>query len=369
MKRDPYNNKQLWENWKKNNPKKIEGISLENSKILLEFLKDMEQGMNTTSRVKGPRQPITLINLQCHIAFFIKHFNKPIKKITKQDLHDLDTKVRNGKVLKSNGKRFKSFGNYIKDFKSFAGWLVRTGKIENNIAEDLSKKTDKPSWVYLGEKKIKQFFNTLAFDYKVLSFLMFDSGMRVTEAYSVKVEDFEDDFKKLTISDEASKTFGRTINLKICSEMVKEFVKLHKLGPADYIFIKKTPAFNKYLRENCKKQFGEGVSNPKSKGKYSEFTLYDIRHNASCYWLKRYNSNKGLMYRMGWKKEDMIYYYSEFLGMNDELTDEDMIISEDKDKIKQFEEIFKQQQKQISELQKYILFDKPLTKPQKVINV
>lgn len=353
MKRDPYNNKERWIKWKERNKKKIPDISLNNSKIVLEFLNDMEQGMNTTPRNKGRREPTTLINLKDHIIFILKYLKKPIQNITKKDLHNLENKIREGKILKKNGQIFTAFGNYIKDFKSFCGWLVRTGKIEYNISEDLSKKTNKPKWVYLGEQKIKKFFNLLSFDYKALSFLMYDSGMRVTEAYSIKVKSFSDDFKKLTIPDEVSKTFGRTINLKLCSDLIKEFIKVNNLGPEDYIFIKNTHAFNKYLKENCKKIFGDGVT--KAGKKYSDFTLYDIRHNSSCYWLKRYNSNKGMMYRLGWKREDEIFYYSEFLGMNDEITDEDMVLREDKDKLVEMEKRLKDTQSEMKRIEELVV--------------
>lgn len=39
------------------------------------------------------------------------------------------------------------------------------------------------------------------------------------------------------------------------------------------------------------------------------------------------------MYRFGWRKADKIEYYSDFLGVSDEITDSDMIIGEDKTKL------------------------------------
>jgi hypothetical protein len=38
------------------------------------------------------------------------------------------------------------------------------------------------------------------------------------------------------------------------------------------------------------------------------------------------------MYRFGWKQENKIYYYSEFLGRGDKIDDEDMITSQDRTK-------------------------------------
>ncbi len=119
--------------------------------------------------------------------------------------------------------------------------------------------------------------------------------------------------------------------------MVKEHIELNDLTSEDYLFTKKIGdkkkpiqpvAFNKYLRALSKNLFGDKES--PAREKYSKFTLCDIRHNASCYWLKRYQQTRGLLYRLGWKKEDEVSYYSEFLGLSDQISDEDMLTTEEK---------------------------------------
>lgn len=355
MKRDAYNNSERWSSWKethfKKNPK---GIRKEDWKILVEFLNDMELGLNTPKEKKGKRETGTLLNLSSHNKLFLENFKKPLTKLTKKDLHDFEKKISDGKIKKRNGKKYIAFGNYIKDFKVFWNWGIRTGKFKENICEDISSKTEKPSWVYLSEEQIRKFFNQLSFDYKAICFFMYDSGMRVTEGNSVKVKHFSKDFTQLTIPDENSKTFGRTINLKLSTELLKEFVKLHGLKDDDYIFTKQPFTINKYLRYHCERIFGKDkVSNPKSKGLYKNFTLYDIRHNSACYWFNRYPTAKGLMYRFGWRKPDKIEYYSGFLGVADEIKDSDMILGEDKNKIVKLED---ELEKLKTDLKKTLIF-------------
>ena len=159
---------------------------------------------------------------------------------------------------------------------------------------------------------------------------LFDSGARPQEAYSLKVNDFSADYLHLTIRPEIAKTFGRTITLKLSSALIKEYINRNNLQPDDFLIIKQQAAFNKYLRTHAVKLFGTG--NTKARKPYSQMRLYDIRHNASCYWLKRYQKQNALMYRMGWVKEEEVRYYSEFLGMSDTISDEDMVTSEDKTK-------------------------------------
>jgi integrase len=334
MKRDPYKNKERWEAWKeKTFTCPPEDIRKDDWAILVDFLKDMELGLNVPKEKKGKREAGTLLNLSSHNKFFLLNFKKPLLKLTKKDLHKLESDIHEGKILKQNGKKFTSFGNYIKDFKVFWNWGLRTKKFSENIIEDISSKTEKPSWVYLTEEEIKRLFNKLDLDYKTLCFFLYDSGMRVTEANSIQIKSFNKDFTQVTISDEVAKTFGRTINLKLSSQLLKEYVKEHELSPEDYLLQKQVFTINKYLRYHSTKLFGEGISHPKARGKYSAFTMYDIRHNSACFWFNKYPTHKGLMYRFGWRKADKIEYYSDFLGVSDEITDSDMIIGEDKTKL------------------------------------
>jgi hypothetical protein len=180
---------------------------------------------------------------------------------------------------------------------------------------------------------------------------MYDTGSRVTEANSIQIKHFSKDFKQVTIPDEASKTFGRTINLKLCSDLIKEYVKANNLKDEDFLFSKGLFTINKYLKVNCGKRFGaDKVSDPKAKGKYGNFTLYDIRHNSACFWLCRYPTHKDLMYRMGWKQADKVDYYTGFLGQSDKLSDADMIAGEDKPKLYQLEKEMKDKSVEIKDL-------------------
>ncbi len=350
LKRDPYNHKVKWEKWLERTKEGIIGVSVRNSALIIEFMKDMELGKNVSPRTKkGERSYIRLNTLRDKLMFFVRRFNKDLDTITKDEAHQVFSDMRKGVILKENGRSYKGTSAFVKDFKVFWNWLRRTGKVDNDITEDLSRVEDKPGWVYLSEEQIKKLFNHCRAEYRALAWLMYDSGMRVTEAYSVKVSDFDNDFTTLTIRPETSKTFGRKIKMKLCSKLIKEYIDFYALKQEDFLFQQKPPAFNKYLKHTAISIFGEGQS--KARGKYGEFTLYDIRHNASCFWLKRYEKTRGLMYRMGWSKEEQIKYYSEFLGLSDELSDEDMVTAEDKTKLQKLEQennVLKEQMNKLS---------------------
>jgi len=341
IKRDPYNSKERWESWIKNNSE-IEGLKF-NSDLVIKFLKDFELGKNISkSSAKGERSPIRLMALKSRLVFFSKQFSKKkFTSLTKDDVHILFKGMRDGRIKKENGKPYASVGSYVKDWKTFWNWLIKIKEVTEDINEDVSRLDEKAKWVYLTEEQFKLLLAQANAEYRPLIALMLDCGCRVTEAYNIRISDFQEDFNKVTIRAETSKNkYERTINLKICTQLIKEFIKFNNLKDDDFIFIKNPPAFNKYLRENAEKLFGDKVSHNKAGAKYPQMSLYDIRHIASCYWLKRYQTHRALMYRMGWTSEKWIKYYSEFLGQNDELSDEDMLTQEDKSK-------FEKQQKDI----------------------
>jgi integrase len=163
---------------------------------------------------------------------------------------------------------------------------------------------------------------------------LFDTGARApTELINIRVSDLYNDCKEVHIREEISKTFGRRVKLMICSELIKEHIRVNNLKESDQLFNIKPSSVNKYLQRQSKNLFGEDKS-PAGK-KYSELTMYHFRHCSCCYWLPRYKSESALKYRFGWKKSDKIHYYSELLGMRDTISEEDMLVDVTKTEIEQ----------------------------------
>jgi integrase len=164
---------------------------------------------------------------------------------------------------------------------------------------------------------------------------MFDSEIRSpTELMNVMVSDLEWNNKgkyyTLNIREETSKTFGRKIKLLLCSEVLKEYIENQKLPPEYQIFKKDPHRVNLYIKRLGFRILNLGEGEIKiSKGKKfpavkAGLTMYDFRHSSACYWLPRYKSESALKYRFGWKKSEMIYYYTQFLGMSDTIETDDL---------------------------------------------
>ncbi|MEK6917806.1 MAG: tyrosine-type recombinase/integrase [Nanoarchaeota archaeon] len=335
MKIDPYKHKERYLNWKESVKQGIPSISKENSEIILQYLKDMEIGVNISSvSVKGSRGYNRLNTLKDKLIFFSKKFNTSfnlgcIMEIKEEQLFQFFSEMDKGIIKRQDGNNFMGVHTYVKIFKAFWHWyqkIARKQGIEvKDITLDLDTKANKPKWVYLTEKQVKQLYDRAGSRYKVLIMFLFDTGIRApTELINIRVSDLFNNCTELQIRDEISKTFGRRIKLMLCSNILKDYIQENNLKPEDQLFAINPTVVNRYLKNLAVKIFGKGMSDAGEL--YSRLSMYDFRHCSCCYWLPRYKSESALKYRFGWKKSDKIHYYSELLGMKDKISEEDLLI-------------------------------------------
>jgi len=344
MKIDPYNHKQRYLSWKEKSQGGIEGLSPQNSEIILSYLNNMEKGINVSAvSVKGGRSYCRLNSLKERLTFFSKKFEelyglKRLTEVSEEQLISFFADMKSGLVKRKDGKNFRTTDTAGKIFKAFWHWHQKTSKKNGieipDITIDLDTRAEKPRWVYLTEKEVKILCDNAKPNYKLLIMFLFDTGIRAPgELINLKVSDFYNDFKELNIREETSKTFGRRIKLMICSDLVKEYIQSNGLIPEDHPFSITPTRVNEYLKRLAKRTFGDKIT--LAGEKYSNLTMYDFRHVSCCYWLPRYKSESALKYRFGWKKSDKIHYYSELLGMKDTISEEDMLIDLTKTDIEQ----------------------------------
>jgi integrase len=176
-------------------------------------------------------------------------------------------------------------------------------------------------------------------DEQIRLLFMFDTIIRSpTELMNVKISDIHDDFEQLTIRDEVTKTYGRTIKLLLCSEELREYVKRNELKQDDYLFSFSPSNFNKRLKQVAKKVLGTGIS--KGGESYNKISLYDFRHSGACHWrLGAYKTKiDALMYRGGWSNLSTLNYYTKKIGMRDSIEKSDLLIDVDRTELEKLKE-------------------------------
>ncbi len=336
MKIDPYKHKEKFLTWKEKVKNGIPDISKQNSDIILQYISDMENGLNVSAKsVKGARSYIRLNNLRQRMIFLAKQFehycNVGLTEINEERLFKLFNAMRNGTIKRKDGESYQSVVDYVKPFKAFWHWHMKVNKKKGiniqDITEDLDVSKSKPRWVYLTQDQVRKLCDNAKPEYKVLIMFMYDTGIRSPgELINVRVSDFYENFKKLNIREETVKkgSFGRKINLMLCPDLLRQYVDDKGLKSSDHLFEFSPPMVNRYLKRLAERVLGDGAS--LAGEKYSNLTMYDFRHCSCCYWLIRYKSESALKYRFGWRKSDKIHYYSELLGMKDTISEEDMLI-------------------------------------------
>lgn len=336
MKIDPYKHKEKFLTWKEKVKNGIPDISKQNSDIILQYISDMENGLNVSAKsVKGARSYIRLNNLRQRMIFLAKQFehycNVGLTEIIEERLFKLFNAMRNGTIKRKDGEIYQSVVDYVKPFKAFWHWHMKVNKKKGiniqDITEDLDVSKSKPRWVYLTQEQVRKLCDNAKPEYKALIMFMYDTGIRSPgELINVRVSDLYENFKKLNIREETVKkgSFGRKINLMLCSDLLRRYAVDQKLHNDSQLFKISPYAVNRYLKRLAKRVLGDGAS--LAGEKYSNLTMYDFRHCSCCYWLPRYKSESALKYRFGWRKSDKIHYYSELLGMKDTISEEDMLI-------------------------------------------
>jgi len=142
----------------------------------------------------------------------------------------------------------------------------------------------------------------------------------------------------LSIRNETSKTFGRKIKLMISSDILKKYIEMNKLKGDDFLFTKDythTTRMVSRMGYDALKIGTKHIQKTKKVLIKNGVTMYDFRHNSVCHYLPIYKSENQIKYRYGWKKSEMIHYYSEFIGMKDTITDDDMLVDTTKTEIQQ----------------------------------
>ncbi len=217
MKKDLYKSKEKWFSWKESIKDNIPGISKENSKLILQYLEDMEYGINISlANVKGPRSYTRLNNLREKMTLLATKFKEfcdvvDMFQITERQVCKFFSDMRNGIITRKDGKPYVVVADSVKAFKAFWHWYQRVSSKEGKEVRDITVNLDtskpKPKWVYMTEEEIKQLCDNAKHRYKVLMMFLYDTGIRAPgELMNIKVSDLYKDCKELEIRDEALKT-------------------------------------------------------------------------------------------------------------------------------------------------------------------
>src|SRR3989344_1098991 len=195
------------------------------------FLSDLGAGkINKGVRI-SERTQVKYISL---LRNPLNYFNKSIEKITKENLEKYDKEI-NADNLKSEKKKPFSL-NMKKDMRIALRVLLRwkVGEAKANELTDFFDMRDiKKTPDYLKESEIEKLYKACKIEEeRYILAVLFDSGARAEEFINIRFEDVElpqgnNNFVKITLKEEFSKTSGRVISLywDKSAEAVTDFVR------------------------------------------------------------------------------------------------------------------------------------------------
>lgn len=294
-------------------------------KNILKFLDDLELGkVNKGIKISESRQSKYLDVLRLPLEFW----NKPENKITLKDVEDFEKALSSGKV-KSN--KNKTYSNSTKvdirrGLKVYLKWKLGETKA-NKLTDWLDTRTVNKTPDYLKESEVTKLYkHCKSASERFLIAVLFDSGARASEFHNIRYEDIQlpegkDNFVKLTLKEEYSKTKGRVISLywKYSLEAVSEYLKEREregIKSDEAVFKGTYDASRFFLMRLGKKILQKSV----------HYHLF--RHSSATYYATKMNRQE-LCYRYGWAfSSDMPDVYISRAGMENKELDTQMTNTE-----------------------------------------
>jgi integrase len=336
-------------------------IAKQDKTDIVKFLRDLELGKVTGNQVCER----TLGDYISKLKIGLEYMNKPTTKLTPKDTEKLcEALLRN--EIKWIFKKKDETGKTRKQSKPF----VETSKIKikNEVIKyldwklgDKSAKLTKllkvkprlkePTPDFLSEQEIEKLFKSCkSTEERFLIAVLFDTGARAEEFHNIRKEDVElpsdkDNYVRITLKEEYSKTKGRTISLywPYSFEAVRDYVneRIKEGVKAD------EPIFKRNYKSVRKFLYRLGM---KALDKSIHYHLF--RHSSATYYASKLNRQQ-LCYRYGWRfRSPMPDRYISRKGMEQKELDQKFEQTEISDMKKDIEK-----QKQLS-IMKQDEFDK-----------
>jgi integrase len=294
-------------------------------KNILRFLDELELGkVNKGVKISESRQSKYLDMLRIPLQFF----NKQESKLTLKDIELFEKALSSGKIKTIKGEPYSSSTkvDLRRGLKIYLKWKLGATK-GNKLTDWLDTRGVKKTPDYLKESEITNLYkNSKSASERFLIAVLFDAGARATEFHNIRYEDIQlpegkDNYVRLTLKEEYSKTNGRVISLywKHSLEAVSEYVKEREkegIKSNDPVYSGSYNSARFFLIRLGKKVLKKSI----------HYHLF--RHSSATYYASKLNRQQ-LCYRYGWAfSSDMPDVYISRSGMENKELDENMAYTE-----------------------------------------
>lgn len=297
-------------------------IDNEDKKDLLKFLNDLELGkVNKGKKIGEARRLKYLTCLKIPLEFW----NKPASKLTEKDIENFEKALTS--KLKSKLKKKSYTANTKSDIKKALKIYLKWKGLDNKLYNWLDTSVPNSTPDYLKEEEIKKLYKSCKnSEERFLIAVLFDSGARAEEFHNIRYEDIQlpkdsENFVKLTLKEEYSKSKGRVISLywENTLEAIRDYLKQREAEG-----IKNNEAVFKNSYDNARQilyRLGK-----RALRRNIHYHLF--RHSSATYYASRLNRQQ-LCYRYGWAfSSRMPDIYISRAGMENKELDEKFTATE-----------------------------------------
>ena len=288
-------------------------------KNLERFVEDLEMGkVNKGKRISERTQIKYLTLLKCPLEFF----HKPIDKLTLKDVENVEKAINSTQMKSVKDKPYSaSMRVDIRvALRVFLKWKLGSTKAAR-LTDWLDTRGVKKTPDYLSEQDVEKLYKACRSNHeRYIIAMLFDSGARAEEFHNIRYEDIQlpsgsDNYVKITLKEEYSKTEGRTVLLywKHSFEAVKDYIRDREaegIRSDEQVFLNTYDSVRFFLR-----RLGMNVLK-----KPIHFHLF--RHSSATFYASKLNRQQ-LCYRYGWKfSSDMPDVYISRAGMENKDLDQ-----------------------------------------------
>lgn len=271
-------------------------VSEQDKKDVKKFLDDLGLGkVNKGRKISEGRQLRYIDFLKTSLEFF----EKPVKELTVKDIERFEKALTSDKLrcrIKKTPYASETKSTLKKALRIYLRW--KRPEDAHKLVDWLDYRKQRKTPDFLSEPDVEKLYRACnTAELRFIVAVLFDAGARAEEFHNIRFEDIflpegKNNFIKISLKEEYSKTKGRTIGLywKYSTNAVLDYLdERKKEGIAS-----KDPVFkNSYDNTRCKLQrLGKKVL-----GRSIHYHLF--RHSSATYYAPKMNRQE-LCYRYGW---------------------------------------------------------------------
>ena len=306
-------------------------IAEEDKEDIPKFLEDLSMGkVNRGKKISEARQ----MKYLSVIKTILEQLGKPVSEITLKDTEALEKWVCNSNYAQSTKSGFFII------FRIYIKWKLGDVKA-TELTYFFDTKVPKKTPDYLPEADIEKLFKGCKNnEERFVIAVLFDSGARAEEFHNIRREDIQlpsgsDNYVKLTLKEEYSKTNGRTISLywKYSLDAVRDYLEERGVVKQNEpIFNRSYDNTRQFLKRIGMRVFGytdgeeiktEEETEEKQYKKIPNVNIHYhlFRHSSATHYASEMNRQQ-LCYRYGWAfSSNMPDVYISRAGMNNKELD------------------------------------------------